>query len=100
MTFLDIEIFFAAITGILQIVSGVYLIVSVQRIRKFFTSQGGETSFNARTMTLHASAFGIYILAAVFYFGTEIYWSVFSSPSSGAIPILAAILFNIVSFIA
>jgi uncharacterized iron-regulated membrane protein len=96
--FLSIANIFFALTGVLQIVSGVYLIASVQRIRKFFTSQGGQTSFNSRTMTLHATAFGIYILAAALYFGTDIYWSFFSTPTSQEIVDFSAILFNLISF--
>jgi hypothetical protein len=63
-----VAFFFLITTGILQIVSGVYLIVSVLRIRKFFIRLGGETIFNQRTMMLHASAFAIYLIAAFIYF--------------------------------
>jgi hypothetical protein len=62
---------FLDLTGLLQWISGVILIRSVFKIRSFFKDHHEIVSLNVKRMTLHASAFIIYIVASISYFSTE-----------------------------
>jgi hypothetical protein len=54
--------------GVLQIISGVFLISSVFTIREFFKSKDASEVINTSNMILHAGAFGLYLLADVVYY--------------------------------
>jgi hypothetical protein len=56
--------------GLLQWISGVILILSVFKIRSFFLQHHQAVNLNVKKITLHASAFIIYIVASIAYFGT------------------------------
>jgi hypothetical protein len=56
--------------GLLQWISGVILIKSVFKIRRFFLEHHAAVSLNVKKITLHASAFIIYLAASIAYFGS------------------------------
>jgi hypothetical protein len=56
------------LVGLLQIISGVMLINGVIRIRRFFSGKP-DAALNTKYLTLHAGAFGLYLVAVfVLYF--------------------------------
>ena len=59
--------------GLLQTISGIYLIRGVYLIRRFLREH-----INTTTLVIHASAYGIYLVATIFYYGTSVLY-VFSN---------------------
>ena len=53
------------LTGLMQIISGVFLMAGVYTIRRFFKAKGSKGELNVRRMVIHASAFGLYLLSDV-----------------------------------
>lgn len=51
--------------AILAIMTGLVLMWSVQKIRKFYQENDLNEELNVKALTLHASAFGIYLLSTV-----------------------------------
>jgi hypothetical protein len=58
---------FTTLMYALQIVSGVYLISSLQDIRFFFVDSKATDYLDTKQMLIHAFAFGLYLVAAVIY---------------------------------
>lgn len=56
--------------GVLQIVSGIYLVESVLRIRRFMVGVEGDENIDTKMMLLHVSAYMLYLLASISYYGT------------------------------
>jgi hypothetical protein len=56
--------------GVLQIVSGAYLISGVLRIRSYFKKNESDLAINTRMLLLHSAAFGLYLFGALAYYGT------------------------------
>lgn len=56
--------------GVLQCISGVILIRSVFSIRNFFKTHDADEVIDTRQLVLHSSAFGIYLIAQVIYYGS------------------------------
>lgn len=70
----------ADFVGALQIVSGVYLIVGVLRIKRYMNgTTGGENEINTKMLLLHSSAFGLYLLGVVAYYSTYTITNVFGT---------------------
>jgi hypothetical protein len=66
--------------GALQIVSGVYLIAGVLRIKRYMNgTTGGENEINTKMLLLHSSAFGLYLLGVVAYYSTYTITNVFGT---------------------
>ncbi len=51
------------LTGVLQLISGFLLIISLIKIRNFLSDKSKEVSMNTKTMLIHAVSFLLYILA-------------------------------------
>lgn len=62
--------------GFLEIVSGVYLVRSVLRIRAVFKEHDAEDQIDGKIMLLHLSAFCVYLVSIiVFYAATVLYYT-------------------------
>lgn len=57
--------FAPVLTGVMQIVSGVFLMIGVFNIRKYFKQRDQDGQLDIKTLVLHSSAFGLYLLSAV-----------------------------------
>lgn len=68
------------LVGLLQIISGVYLIRGIIKIRGFYKKHEMTSSINTVTMLLHAGAFGIYLIADIAYYGSNVIYGL--NPSS------------------
>lgn len=55
-------------TGILQLVSGVFLLAAVFLIRHFLVEQGLKDSVNHKAMIIHSVSFSLYNLAIIIYY--------------------------------
>jgi hypothetical protein len=65
------KLIFAAmfdLIGLCQIVSGVILLKSVVKIRRFFREHNGDDSLDTAAMCRHASCFTLYLLSATAYY--------------------------------
>ena len=87
------------IVGLLQILSGFYLIRSVLHIRRFFIEKDAKDFINTSMLLRHASSFGLYITCtAVFFTVLSMYvWS--PSATYYSYTACAGIFFNTGSFI-
>jgi hypothetical protein len=54
--------------GVLQLISGTYLVRGVLKIRRFFVDRGEKSSINTRIMLTHSFAYGLYMTANVIYY--------------------------------
>jgi hypothetical protein len=55
--------------GLLQIVSGIILLVAVYKVRSFLVKVGMANQVNYTSMTIHAVSFGLYnVSVVVFYY--------------------------------
>jgi hypothetical protein len=57
--------------GISDISSGVILVRSVIRIRRFFVDENAKESINLPEMIRHATAFGLYMISSIIRYGTH-----------------------------
>ena len=57
--------------GVMQVISGFYLIGSITKIRSFFTSQKEGERLNNSILALHASAFGLYLVSVIFFYACQ-----------------------------
>ena len=62
------------VVAVLQIYTGYILVKSVLDIRKFFLSKDAINYINTKMLIRHASAFGLYMITIIIYFGTLCYW--------------------------
>lgn len=53
------------IPGILEVISGVFLLKGVTEIRKFYREKKIEDRLNTKTVVLHAGAFGLYLFVTL-----------------------------------
>jgi hypothetical protein len=67
--------FSAYMTGFIQIITGIVLVSSVFRIKRIFRERNAENYINSGMLLRHASAFGLYLVAAVVYFS---FWTAVS----------------------
>ena len=56
--------------GILNITSGIYLISSIFKIRRYLKSKDIPELVNTKQMLLHGGAFGVYLLMSMYYGAT------------------------------
>jgi len=56
------------LNGILQIISGTYMIHAIFKIKAFFDRQEASNELNLVVMILQGSAFGLYLLADLLYY--------------------------------
>ena len=54
--------------GVLLIISGMYLIIGIIRIRNFLENHTTDDAMNTKTMLLHACAFGLYLIGTIAYY--------------------------------
>jgi len=52
---------------VLQVISGVVLVHSVVKIRRFYLDKNIEQQLNTQKLLIHGSAFSFYLVAIVFY---------------------------------
>ena len=57
--------------GLLQIISGIILVLGVLSIYNYFKKKDAEATINTRMLLNHGIAFGVYLLSAIIYFGTH-----------------------------
>jgi Na+/melibiose symporter-like transporter len=53
------------VTYVLQVVSGVILVLGVLSTNRFFKESGAQDTLNINMLLLHAGAFGLYLITAV-----------------------------------
>lgn len=58
------------LAGLCEVVSGVMLIQTVLKIRRYFKERNAEGFINTAALIRHAICFGLYLLTIVAYFGT------------------------------
>lgn len=56
------------LNGVLQIISGTYMIHAIFKIKAFFDRQEASNELNLVVMILQGSAFGLYLLADLLYY--------------------------------
>ena len=57
---------FTDLVGLLQSISGVYLVMSLLKIRNFFRGKSEkEVEMNIKTMLIHSTSFLLYLFASV-----------------------------------
>ena len=54
--------------SICQIISGIYLVNGIVKIRSYFTERKKKESINTQMMMVHASAYGLYLIGNFVYF--------------------------------
>lgn len=57
--------------GFCSIISGIILVQSVVKIRRFFKERGDEGYINTKVLCQHATCFGSYLVACVFYYAAH-----------------------------
>jgi hypothetical protein len=67
----ELQIFFGTSVlgvGLLEVISGFSLVISVYKIRAFFKKHDAEDMIEGKIMLLHVSAFGIYLLSVLIFY--------------------------------
>ena len=54
--------------GLMQLVSGIYLLVAVNKIRTFLVNQGMSKQVNYKAMTVHAVSFSLYNISIIVFY--------------------------------
>jgi hypothetical protein len=60
--------------GVLQVYSGIMLVSSVIKIKRFFAERNATNFINTSMLLRHAIAFGLYMATTVAYFLALCYW--------------------------
>jgi hypothetical protein len=60
--------------GVLQVYSGVMLVSSVIKIKRFFAERNANNFINTSMLLRHAMAFGLYMATTVAFFLALCYW--------------------------
>jgi hypothetical protein len=51
--------------GLLEIISGIFLLVALSKIKTFLKQTGNETMLNTRMMLTNVATFGLFLLSVV-----------------------------------
>jgi len=67
---------FIVVVGFLvcQVITGVYMIDGIFKIRRFYREKEITSKLNLRAMLLGGGAFGIYLFSHIVSFGTTVFW--------------------------
>lgn len=93
-------IVFPTFSQLMQVISGIVLISSVVKIRRFYFEKNIEQQLNTGKLLLHASAFGLYLISIVIYYAS---WDLFLlSPTKKleAVTVFLFFVFYVVAAIA
>jgi hypothetical protein len=80
----DALIVFETAVSLMQLVSGSFLIYAIYTIRNFMKSRGENgQEINLKTMILHSSAFGLYMISVLLFTAGFYYWQVLQAKFDG-----------------
>ena len=64
-------------TGVLEIISGLYLTNSIIKIRKYFKETDSEDEMDSKVLLIHAGAFWIYLVVVIIYTGAQTVYNIY-----------------------